>query len=93
MPKTIPRLDSRQATTPATLSDGGRLAALLRTFGPVIYARCRRALHDEALAESAMQEVFSRIAPRLELSDARGAVAVLASACEVVCGERAFSSR
>jgi len=67
--------------------------ALLRTFGPLIYSRCRRALNDETLAESAMQEVFLRVSGRLEVLNARAAVEALASACELVCGDPAFRSR
>ena len=69
------------------------LDSLLRTFGPLIYSRCRRALNDERLAESAMQEVFFRVSPRLDPTDVPAAVAVLASACELVCGSPEFRSR
>ena len=61
---------------------------LFVTFGPLIYSRCRRALRDdEALALSATEEVFVRVRKALETADSRGAVQVLARACEVVCGE------
>ena len=40
--------------------DKGRLTDLYRTHGPAIYARCRRLLGDEALAEDAAQETFLR---------------------------------
>lgn len=88
MPKTTPRLDSEQALTPtATRSEGRRLAALYRTFGPVIYSRCRRTLHDEQLAVSATQEVFIRALRDLHTADTRSAVEVLTSECELVCRE------
>jgi RNA polymerase sigma-70 factor, ECF subfamily len=38
-----------------------RLTNLYRTYGPVIYARCRRLLGDGAGAEDATQETFMRV--------------------------------
>jgi len=43
-----------------------RLAILYRRFGPTIFARCRRLLRDEALAEDATQEVFVRVLRHIE---------------------------
>jgi RNA polymerase sigma-70 factor (ECF subfamily) len=37
------------------------LTALYRTYGPAIYARCRRLLGDDADAEDATQETFVRV--------------------------------
>lgn len=39
---------------------------LYRRFGPIIFARCRRTLGNEALAEQATVEVFGRTWRRLE---------------------------
>jgi RNA polymerase sigma-70 factor (ECF subfamily) len=41
-------------------------ASLYRTYGPVIFARCRRMLNDNAEAEDATQEVFLRVARHLD---------------------------
>ncbi|MBS2023166.1 MAG: RNA polymerase sigma factor, partial [Deltaproteobacteria bacterium] len=44
-------------------------------FGPVIYARCRPLLRDEAAAEDAVQEVFMRVLKHLdEAPDDREAI-------------------
>jgi RNA polymerase sigma-70 factor, ECF subfamily len=43
-----------------------RLTALYRTYGPIIYARCRRMLGDGALAEDATQETFMRVYRHLD---------------------------
>jgi RNA polymerase sigma-70 factor (ECF subfamily) len=43
-----------------------RLAELYRRYGPVIYARCRALLRDDAAAEDAVQEVFIRVLHHLE---------------------------
>src|SRR3954451_21387214 len=37
------------------------LTRLYRQYGPIIYARCRRLLGDEAEAEDATQETFVRV--------------------------------
>ncbi|HXJ20476.1 MAG TPA: sigma-70 family RNA polymerase sigma factor [Polyangia bacterium] len=43
-----------------------KAASLYRTYGPVIFARCRRMLSDDAEAEDATQEVFLRVARHLD---------------------------
>lgn len=43
-----------------------RLTELYRTHGPAIYARCRRLLDDDALAEDAAQETFLRVHRHLD---------------------------
>ena len=43
-----------------------RLAQLYRRYGPIIYARCRRLLQDEAAAEDATQETFLRVLRHIE---------------------------
>ncbi len=41
--------------------DADSLTALYRTYGPVIYWRCRQILRDDAMAEDAVQETFVRV--------------------------------
>ena len=60
-----------------------KTASMFRKFGPLIYSRCRRALHDEGLALRATEEVFVRVLPSLD--DSRTAVAALSGACQSVC--------
>jgi RNA polymerase sigma-70 factor (ECF subfamily) len=48
------------------MRDQERLAALYAKFGPVIFARCRRLLGDDAAAEDATHETFLRIHRHLE---------------------------
>src|SRR3712207_2788180 len=43
-----------------------RLTELYRRYGPVIYARCRKLLRDDVLAEDATQETFMRVYRHLE---------------------------
>ncbi len=43
-----------------------RLTALYRTYGPLIYARCRRILGDASAAEDATQETFMRVYRHLD---------------------------
>ena len=45
---------------------GHRAAALYREYGPVIYWRCAKMLHDEAAAQDATQETFLRVCRHLE---------------------------
>jgi RNA polymerase sigma-70 factor, ECF subfamily len=53
-----------------------KVSALYRRYGPVIYARCRRLLADEAAAEDATQETFLRVHRHLDAApDAREALA------------------
>lgn len=53
-----------------------RLTALYRTYGPIIYARCRKLLADAALAEDATQETFVRVHRHLDKApDSREALA------------------
>ena len=47
------------------------LADLYRTYGPVIYARCRRLLGEPAAAEDATQETFLRVLRHLEATPGR----------------------
>lgn len=63
-----------------------QLASLYRSFGPIIYARCRRALKEDQAAVTATHEVFLRVLPSLGACP-RAAVAAIASACELVCEE------
>lgn len=42
------------------------LTSLYRSYGPVIYSRCRRLLGDDASAEDATQETFMRVQRHLE---------------------------
>jgi RNA polymerase sigma-70 factor (ECF subfamily) len=46
--------------------DSDRLTLLYKTHGPAIYARCRRLLVDDALAEDAAQETFIRVHRHLD---------------------------
>src|SRR5690349_11450849 len=46
--------------------DSDRLTLLYKTHGPAIYARCRRLLVDDALAEDAAQETFLRVHRHLD---------------------------
>ncbi len=43
----------------------GNLEVLYRRYGGTIYARCRRLLRDDALAEDATQDVFLRVMKHL----------------------------
>jgi RNA polymerase sigma-70 factor (ECF subfamily) len=43
-----------------------RLGDLYKRFGPVIFARCRAILRDDAAAEDAVQEVFIRVLQHLD---------------------------
>jgi len=43
-----------------------RLTALYRTYGPLIYARCRRILGEASAAEDATQETFMRVYRHLD---------------------------
>jgi len=52
-----------------------RLTELYRSYGPVIYARCRRLLGDGAAAEDATQETFMRVHRHLAKADSREALA------------------
>lgn len=45
---------------------GRRVSDLYRKYGPAIYARCRRLLKDDSLAEDATQEVFVRVMRHIE---------------------------
>ena len=43
-----------------------RIEALYRTYGPLIYARCKRILRDDEAAQDATQEVFLRVMRHLD---------------------------
>jgi len=43
-----------------------KLTGLYKTYGPVIYARCRRLLGDDGAAEDATQETFMRVQRHLD---------------------------
>ena len=45
---------------------GRDLGSLYRSYGPIIYARCRRLLDDNAAAEDATQETFIRVHRHLQ---------------------------
>ena len=51
-----------------TVRDEQRLVGLYRRFGPVIFARCRGILGDNAAAEDATQETFMRVQRHLDSS-------------------------
>ncbi len=46
--------------------DDDKLTSLYRAYGPVIHARCRRLLSDDAAAEDATQETFMRVYRHLD---------------------------
>ena len=71
----LPGLDGKtEGVFPAGADD--RLGELYRAHGPVIYARCRRLLGDDAAAEDAAQETFMRVQRHLDKApDARAALA------------------
>jgi RNA polymerase sigma-70 factor (ECF subfamily) len=48
------------------MADDDKLTTLYRTYGPMIYSRCRRLLRDDAAAEDATQETFMRVHRHLE---------------------------
>ena len=53
-----------------------RIVELYRRYGPMIFARCRRLLDDNAAAEDATQETFIRVQRHLERApDGRQALA------------------
>jgi RNA polymerase sigma-70 factor (ECF subfamily) len=55
-----------------------QIEAWYRKFGPLIYARCRALLRDDALAEDATQEIFLRLM-RCDLPGDRAAAAWIQS--------------
>lgn len=61
-----------------------KTASLYRAFGPVIYARCRRALGEEAAVDHALNEVFTRVLPALDPNNPRGSIAAIARICDEV---------
>ena len=87
--KTAPLLEG----TLSTPASSAKLAALYRSFGPIIYSRCHRALREDAAAALATQEVFLRVLDSLDQNDPRGAVQAVATACEHVCREAQSSPR
>lgn len=48
------------------MTDEDRIEILYRQYGPAIYARCRRLLGSDVLAEDAVQEVFIRVYRNLD---------------------------
>jgi RNA polymerase sigma-70 factor (ECF subfamily) len=55
-----------------------RVGDLYRAYGPVIYARCRAILRDDAAAEDATQEVFMRVLRHIDaVPDGREALAFI----------------
>jgi RNA polymerase sigma-70 factor (ECF subfamily) len=55
-----------------------RIHALYRTYGPTLYARCRRILGDDAAAADATQETFLRLHRHLDRApDAEQALAYI----------------
>lgn len=50
-----------------------QIEAWYRKFGPLIYARCRTLLHDDALAQDATQDIFVRLLGCAQLPDDRSA--------------------
>jgi RNA polymerase sigma-70 factor, ECF subfamily len=61
---------------PGQAAGEDRTTRLYRTYGPIIYARCRQMLSSQAAAEDATQETFVRVHRHLEsapdLSEALG---------------------
>jgi RNA polymerase sigma-70 factor (ECF subfamily) len=56
---------SLEGSEPRPLTDD-RVSHLYRTYGPAIFARCRRILRDESAAEDATQETFVRVHRHLD---------------------------
>lgn len=50
-----------------------RVGELYARFGPTIYARCRRLLKNQAMAEDATQEVFLKVLKHIESAPDQGA--------------------
>ena len=50
----------------APMADDDEVTRLYRMYGPVIYARCRSLLRDDAEAEDATQETFARVHRHLD---------------------------
>lgn len=66
----------RPLETARASSSDELVTELYRTYGPVIFARCRRLLDDSAAAEDATQETFLRVRRHLEKApDGRQALA------------------
>jgi hypothetical protein len=61
-----------------------KTASLYRAFGPLIYARCRRALVEQAAVDHALNEVFSLVLPALDPNNPRSSVAAIARVCDEV---------
>jgi RNA polymerase sigma-70 factor, ECF subfamily len=59
-------LDADEATRTSA-----KVAELYKTYGPVIYRRCRRLLRNPEAAQDATQEVFLRLLRTLERDDGR----------------------
>src|SRR5262245_12099271 len=59
-----------------TLRSAGRVTELYRSYGGIIYARCRKLLGDDSAAEDAAQETFIRVFRHLDRApDERAALA------------------
>lgn len=59
-----------------TLHTDDRVAGLYKKFGPIIYARCRSLMRDDAAAEDVMQDVFIRVLKHIDAApDDREALA------------------
>jgi RNA polymerase sigma-70 factor (ECF subfamily) len=67
----LPTLGARRVASPEA-SEADKLAALYRTYGPIIYTRCRRILRDRAAAEDATQETFMRVQRHLQKAPDEG---------------------
>jgi len=52
--------------------DDATIARLYQEWGPLVYRRCLRILHDEAEAEDALQEVFTRFLRAAHRYEERG---------------------
>lgn len=75
------------AARPPVVQNADQLITLYRTFGPIIYARCRRALTDEPMVTESTSEVFARVREVLATAEPRAAVEAISRACEHVCHE------
>lgn len=69
------------------VQNADQLITLYRTFGPLIYARCRRELVHEPIVAESTSEVFARVRDVLATAEPRVAVEAISRACARVCHE------
>lgn len=87
--QSLPVLKIAAAQQPefSAVQNTDQLATLYRTFGPLIYSRCRRALREESSVAETTAEVFARVVDVLASAEPRVAVELIARTCERVCAE------